>query len=129
MDEKTSNPDDIAEQAQREKRKSLAAAWGPDWMRAAMATPCAFEGCAGIGHDNSPDPAEWRHEVVTEEFDDGIVQADISAFTSGDRVMGAIHFNGDGEMTAAEFRAAADNYEAFPAWLRSLADRMDASEQ
>lgn len=34
----------------------------------------------------SSDPAEWHHEVVTEEFD-GIVQADISAFTRGDPVM------------------------------------------
>ncbi|TFC20064.1 hypothetical protein E3O19_01450 [Cryobacterium algoritolerans] len=123
MDEITASPDD---DAAAETRRRLAKAWGPDWDQAAMAMPCEFEGCSGVGHDNSPNPAEWRHEVVSETFDDGIVQADISAFTNGDPVLGAIHFAGDGEMTAAEFRAAADKYEAFPAWLRSLADRMDA---
>ena len=105
--------------------ETTAAEWDP---AAAMATPCTFDGCSGIGHDSSPDPAEWRHEVMAVSFDDGIVQADISAFTNGDPLVGSITFAGDGEMTAAEFRKTADDYEAFPAWLRSLADRMDALE-
>lgn len=94
---------------------------------AAMATPCAFDGCSGTGHDNASwDPAQWRHEVVDESFDGGIVTADISLFSDGSPLEASIHFDGDGIMTAAEFRAAADDYESFPAWLRSLADRMDA---
>lgn len=92
---------------------------------AAEAAPCGFEGCDGLGHDFVEDPAKWRHEVVAEEWDRGIVQADISVF-AGRPPVGSIHFEGDGEMTADEFRQAAEEYEAFPAWLRSLADRMDA---
>lgn len=103
---------------------------GGGWVSAAaMATRCTFDGCTGIGHDNSQDPAEWRHEVMAVTFDNDIVQAEISAFSNGDPLEGSISFAGDGVMTAAEFRQAADDYEAFPAWLRSLADRMDALER
>ncbi|TFC94038.1 hypothetical protein E3T28_15900 [Cryobacterium sinapicolor] len=93
--------------------------------------PCEFEGCTRRYHDPLQTRAEWRHEVyVAADFDGGTVEAALSVFSDGRPPVGDIHAGADGDlMTAAEFRKAADNYEAFPAWLRSLADRLDGLEQ
>ncbi|TFC20187.1 hypothetical protein [Cryobacterium sp. MDB2-10] len=91
----------------------------------AQSTPCGVEGCNGSAHDPcEPDSAKWSHEVVKEEFDGRTVEATI--WSSRDGIVGDIQYEGYGEMTAADFRAEAYKYEAYPAWLRSMADRMDA---
>ena len=91
---------------------------------AARNTPCKYAECTGDGHEHVLPESDWSHEAVNSSFDGGIVLSSIS-----DRLgtfTGDISFEGSGEMTAAEFRDAADTYEAFPAWLRSMADRLDA---
>ncbi|TFD25872.1 hypothetical protein [Cryobacterium lyxosi] len=91
---------------------------------AAQNTPCKYAECTGEGHEHILPESDWSHEAVNDSFDGRTVLGSIS-----DRLgtfTGDISFEGTGEMTAAEFRAAADTYEAFPAWLRSMADRMDA---
>lgn len=91
----------------------------------AQNTACGVEGCNGWSHDpNEADSTKWSHEVVKEKFDGSTVEATI--WSSRDGIVADIEYEGYGEMTAADFRAEADNYEAYPAWLRSMADRMDA---
>ncbi|MEB0265898.1 hypothetical protein [Cryobacterium sp. 10I5] len=90
----------------------------------AQNTPCGVEGCNGWTHDpNEADSTKWSHEVVKEIFDGSTVEATI--WSSRDGIVGDIQYEGYGEMTADDFRAEADKYEAYPAWLRSMADRMD----
>ena len=91
---------------------------------AAQNTPCKYPECTGDGHEYIVPESDWSHEAVNASFDGGIVLGSIS-----DRLgifTGDISFEGSGEMTAAEFREAADTYEAFPAWLHTMADRLDA---
>ena len=90
----------------------------------ARATPCKYADCDGGSHEAVTPPEEWWHEAVTASFDDGIVTASICDMRG--HFEGYIDFEGNGTMTAAEFRTAAIEYEAFPAWLRSMADRLDA---
>ncbi|TFB46513.1 hypothetical protein [Cryobacterium tagatosivorans] len=90
----------------------------------ARETPCKYIDCTGNGHEFYAPVADWSHEAVNATFDGGIVKASISDCSG--RFEGDIAFEGDGTMTADEFRTAATEYEAFPAWLRSMADRMDA---
>lgn len=87
-------------------------------------TRCDIDGCTGRDHEDGVAPAEWTHTVVDEKFDNGIIEVSISGDASG--FIGDICFAGSGEMTAAELRQAADEYEAFPAWLRAHADKLDA---
>jgi hypothetical protein len=88
----------------------------------AQNTPCGIEGCNGFQHEAALEAADWEHEVVSERFDSGSVKAGV--FLMRGEITADISIESSGEMTAAEFRAMADAYEAFPAWLRSIADRM-----
>jgi hypothetical protein len=90
----------------------------------AQETPCGVDGCDGEFHDPFAPSEEWNHYVRRKEFDNGIVQASVALMSDGKSV-GNIHFGGDGEMSAVELREAADLYEGFPAWLRSMADTID----
>lgn len=90
----------------------------------AQNTPCNIANCNGWQHEEGVMPSEWSHEVVSDAFDGGTVSA-AAVITKGN-VTGYLDYQACGDMTAADFRAEADTYEAFPAWLRSMADRMDA---
>jgi len=92
--------------------------------RIARATPCDFDGCNGVRHEYGTDQSEWSHTVVAEEFDGGIIDVTITGTATG--FTGDIYFGGNGDMTSDDFRQAATQYEAFPAWLRGHADRLDA---
>jgi hypothetical protein len=92
--------------------------------RAAMATPCDFAGCTGFGHEHIVPVSEWTHDADS-TFDGGIITVTHSR-GSGREHSASIYFEGSGDMTASELRHDADKYEAFPAWLRSMADRLDA---
>lgn len=91
-------------------------------------TPCEFTGCSRVYHDPLVPRTMWRHEVyVPEPFDDGTVDVELSVYTDGRPPIGSIHYGDDADlMTAADYRREADTYEAYPAWLRSMADRLDA---
>ncbi|WP_146072855.1 hypothetical protein [Cryobacterium sp. Y62] len=91
---------------------------------AAQNTPCKYAECTGEGHEYILPESEWSHEAMNTSFDGKIVLGSISDHLG--TFTGYISFEGNGEMTAAEFRDAADTYEAFPEWLRAMADRMDA---
>ena len=90
----------------------------------AQNTPCGIEGCNGWQHEDGVAPSAWTHEVVKEGFDRKNVTASVWIAEDG-KANGYIDYEANGDMTAAEFRAEADTYEAFPAWLRSMADRID----
>lgn len=90
----------------------------------AQNTPCGIDGCNGLLHEAAVKPSEWIHEVVAAEFDDGSVKVSLD-LNAGD-LAGNIYAEFSGVMTAQEFRAMADEYEAFPGWLRSMANQMDA---
>jgi hypothetical protein len=93
-------------------------------VEAARAFPCGVAGCNGSQHERGVDPSEWMHEVVSTMFDSGAMVA--SVFTDQGTISADLFGAIEGQMTAAEFRVKADEYEAFPAWLRSIADRIDA---
>lgn len=92
----------------------------------AQATPCDYEGCDGTDHDPCEPPEKWSHTVVQETFDNGIDGLIVAKPGAG--FNGYVDFSnrGDDEWSAADFREAAELYEAFPAWLRSIADQIDA---
>jgi hypothetical protein len=92
-------------------------------VRAAEATECGISGCDGDGHDDG-DPSDWSHRMGHSEFD-GAVDVEFRKFP-GDRTVAVHAMQADGEVTAAELRADADLYEAYPAWLRARADELDA---
>lgn len=86
-------------------------------------TPCDFDDCDGSLHGIRDEPADFCHRVFAEAFE-GIVDLSITGTTAG--FIGELDFGAEQEMTSSEFRTAADKYEAFPAWLRAQADRLDA---
>ena len=90
----------------------------------AQNTPCGVTGCNGSDHESRIPQAEWIHEVVDENFDGNTIFASLS-ITKG-IAAGYMDHAGSRDMTADEFRAAADLYESYPAWLRNMADRLDA---
>lgn len=92
--------------------------------KAAEATKCGYEGCDGLMHEAFIDPSEWHHQVYAQTFDGGIIEASISRAPDG-TYEGDIFFGGNGTMTADEFRQAATDYVAFPAWLLDFAIRLD----
>lgn len=91
----------------------------------AQTTPCAYENCDGTGHDRLGTPKDWWHRVVSETFDEAMVKWDVSRNPDGEYI-GNISMESEGDVTSAELRATADTYEAFPAFLRAQADRLDA---
>jgi hypothetical protein len=93
--------------------------------KTAIATDCEYTNCDGTMHDHLAAPAEWWHWVVAETFDGSSVLLDVSREPDGQYV-GNISVESEGDVTAAELRATANTYEAFPAFLRAQADRMDA---
>jgi hypothetical protein len=93
--------------------------------KTATATDCGYDSCDGTMHDHLATPTEWWHRVVAETFDGSSVMLDVSREPDGEYV-GNISMESDGDVTAAELRATANTYEAFPAFLRAQADRMDA---
>jgi hypothetical protein len=93
--------------------------------KAAIATSCEYANCDGTMHDHLASPAEWWHRVVAETFDGSSVMLDVSREPEG-KYVGNISFESEGDVTASELRATANTYEAFPAFLRAQADRMDA---
>lgn len=95
----------------------------------AWATPCSVTDCDGTGHDPHADPAGWAHQVVNEKFDNGIISGYLWRYTDRSKNFVAIDFEGDGQYTVAELYEAADAYEAFPNWLRSLAVRLEQTQQ
>jgi hypothetical protein len=90
---------------------------------AAMATDCGFPDCEHIGHDAFAVPAEWAHRLGHSAFD--AVNVEFHKFGNKSPIA-LVEMNMDAEMTAAEMRADADLYEAYPAWLRARADELDA---
>ncbi|MDH6237043.1 hypothetical protein [Cryobacterium sp. CG_9.6] len=90
---------------------------------AAMAVDCGHDGCDGFSHDALDDPSNWMHSTPDETFDTSTWMM----FMHSDKSMGFYACDeGAGELNAAEIRALADKYEAFPEWLRSLAGRLDS---
>jgi hypothetical protein len=90
----------------------------------AMATDCGFTDCEGTGHDAVVPPEKWAHRLGHSEFD---TATDIEFYQYGSKSpIAVLAMQADGEMTAAELRADADLYEAYPAWLRARADELDA---
>ncbi|TFC78148.1 hypothetical protein E3O45_05915 [Cryobacterium sp. TMS1-20-1] len=94
-------------------------------------TPCEFADCTRRYHDPHDVRTNWRHEVfVAEGFDEDTVQAELSVYSDGRPPIGSIDYMGNGDLqTAADYRREADIFEAFPAWLRSLADRLDRLDE
>jgi hypothetical protein len=94
----------------------------------AQSTECGYEGCDGTSHVGSDVAEDWQHTVVEDKFNDGSIVATISAVpNSATRYEGYLDVQWRaGTMTAAELRADADAHEAYPAWLRAMADRLDA---
>lgn len=90
----------------------------------AQNTLCGVAHCDGSQHESGVSPSAWLHEVVSEKFDGETVSASVTI--GNGKIEGFMDYQANGEMTAADFRTEADNYEAFPAWLRKIADRMDA---
>jgi hypothetical protein len=89
---------------------------------AAMATDCGFPDCEGIGHDACTAPEKWGHRLGHSSFD--AVNVEFHRFGSNFPIA-VVDMHVDAEMTAAELRADADLYEAYPAWLRARADELD----
>ena len=94
------------------------------WIAEAWNTPCDIADCNGLQHEAGVPQPEWMHEVTNEGFDGRNVHASVWIAADG-KAHGYMDYEAAGDMTAADFRAEADTYEAFPAWLRSMADRMD----
>lgn len=93
-------------------------------------TPCEFADCTHRYHDPKEDSSRWRHEIFVAKDFGGVVEAAISVYSNGMPPVGDICVATDHDlMTAADYRRIADEYEAFPVWLRALADRMDALER
>ena len=90
----------------------------------AVATDCGLDNCDGTMHDPLAPTAEWWHRVVAETFDESSVMLDVSRDPEGN-CSGNISIEMEGDVSAAELRATADTYEAFPAFLRAQADRLD----
>lgn len=111
---------------QRSPMSDTSAPSRPSWD-----TPCEFADCTRRYHDPNEARTEWRHEVyVAEGFDGDTVQAELSMYSDGRPPVGSVDYEGNGDLlTAADFRREADIFEAYPAWLRSLADRLDALDK
>jgi hypothetical protein len=90
---------------------------------AAEAFPCGYEGCNGEGHSAWEPQERWCHQLPTATFDKGIVK--VGFWIMDDTPEADIVFAGEGTMTSADLREAADEYEGFPTWLRAQADRLD----
>lgn len=90
---------------------------------AVMAVDCGFPDCEGLGHEVFAQPAEWAHRLGHSSFD--LVDVEFHRF-GREAPIALLDMHADGEMTAAELRADADLYEAYPAWLRARADELDA---
>ena len=88
-------------------------------------TKCEFPNCTGDGHEDNVAPSQWLHNLSPDSFDNGLITGDI--YIVGGVAMGEVDLAGSyTESPSDELRAAADKYEAFPTWLRSLADKIDA---
>ena len=92
--------------------------------KAAQSADCGIENCDGDNHDRCDAPENWSHRIVAETFDDRSVLLDISREPDGTHTAN-ISMESDGDVTAAELRHTADQYDAFPAFLRAQADRLD----
>lgn len=95
------------------------------WATAREAS-CTVEGCDGEMHDANAPADSWAHSLTDSEFDNGTVK--LGLWTTDTKTFTA-DLNIEGEtdaMTAAQLRAEADLYEAYPAFLRAAADKLDA---
>src|SRR5690554_5452916 len=92
--------------------------------RFAQQTPCGITDCDGEMYEGNVEPSDWHHRVLMRKCDNGIIEVEVARKPDG-TYEGDIVFGGNGTMTAAELRSAADQYEAFPAWLRAIADDID----
>ena len=110
--------------ARGEKCDHVTRAYLGSLQAAARNTPCKYAACDGGGHEYNVPESDWSHEAVSEYFDGRTIFASISIING--EAAGYMEYEATDGMTAAEFRAEADTYEAYPAWLRSMADRMDA---
>jgi hypothetical protein len=90
---------------------------------AVMAVDCGFPDCKGLGHEMFAQPEEWAHRLGHSSFE--LVNVEFHKF-GREAPIALLDMHADGEMTAAELRADADLYEAYPAWLRARADELDA---
>jgi hypothetical protein len=90
----------------------------------AAAIDCGFSDCEGNGHESLLPPSEWAHRLGHSSFDP-YVDVEFHKFRA-ESAIAVLAMHADGEMTAAELRADADLYEAYPAWLRARADELDA---
>jgi hypothetical protein len=92
---------------------------------AAEMTKCDYPKCDGFGHEDCLPEPKWTHNLTAASFDDGIITGQINVV--GGTAEGYVDLAGwYGEASSAELRTAADKYEAFPEWMRSLADQIDA---
>jgi hypothetical protein len=87
-------------------------------------TECGVTGCDGTMHDPAQDQSEWAHRVADEYFDGSSVE--VAIWVEGSTVDASINLRANSTMSADDFRREADIYETYPAWLRSMADRIDA---
>ncbi len=96
-----------------------------DTRTRAEATPCVFPECNGDTHDEFEMESRWDHTLTQSEFDNGLIEARATVragVVTADVTLQGFYF----DAPSSELREVADRYEAFPAWLRSLADRMDS---
>ena len=96
-----------------------------DTRRPAEFTECEFPKCSGDGHDENAPKSNWSHNLHADKFDVGLITADV--LVTGGAAFAEVYLDGHyTDAPAEELRAAADRYESFPAWLRTLADQIDA---
>ena len=92
----------------------------------AKRTPCAYNalGCDGDWHEGGEDPDHWMHRLAIEKFD--CFRAEVFAQNSRcPKFFCDILTDVDTEMSADDLRKDAEAYASFPAWLKSIADRLD----